>query len=158
MIKKRGISGSAPDKDRRDLASFHKSSTPVTRGHNHPEGGEGRLREYIDIAKKKIHKLKDFLLGDGNYAYAVARVKSRKQKLLSKDIYDRLLRMDIYEIIHYLSETDYGQAIHELATQYEGVELLEKALLKSLDTTHNTILSFCEGALKERLSLYLQRV
>jgi len=92
-----------------------------------------------------------------NYAYVVARVKSKKSKLLKKEQYAKMLNMNLSEIALFMEESEYKKEIDEISLQYSGMDLIEIALYKNLANTYNSILSYSKGELKQVLSLYLAR-
>ena len=63
----------------------------------------------------------------GNYAYIVARVKSKKAALLKDDAYSKMLLMSLPEISRFISESGYQKEITELTGKYSGVDLIEHA-------------------------------
>ena len=93
----------------------------------------------------------------GNYAYACARVKARKKFLLSRDIYSRLLVMDVYEIGRFLGETQYRDEMTYYASRYSGADLVEVAVTRNLAETYSDILSFTTGRLRGMVGNYLRR-
>src|SRR5512137_2045091 len=93
----------------------------------------------------------------GNYAYACARVRARKSQLLTKDNYPKFLLMDLNEIGRFLGETRYKTEMSELATRYEGVDLIELGTSRNLARSFNEVLSFANGELKEMIASYLWR-
>jgi V/A-type H+-transporting ATPase subunit C len=95
--------------------------------------------------------------GKGNYPYAVARVKSKKSLLLTKDNYPKLLMMDLNEIARFLGETQYKVEMAELASRYDGVNLIELGTAMNQARVYSQILGFCTGDLKDTLEKYLAR-
>jgi len=95
--------------------------------------------------------------GRGNYPYAVARVKSKKSLLLTKDNYPKLLMMDLTEIARFLGETQYKVEMAELASRYDGVNLIELGTSMNQARVYSQILGFCTGDLKTTLEKYLAR-
>jgi V/A-type H+-transporting ATPase subunit C len=93
----------------------------------------------------------------GNYAYVCARVKAKKTFLISKDNYPKLLLMDLNEIGRFLGETQYKVEMTELATRYEGVNLIELGTSKNLARVFTDILGYSKGELREMLERYLMR-
>ncbi|HIH00993.1 TPA: ATP synthase A1 subunit C [Thermoplasmata archaeon] len=93
----------------------------------------------------------------GNYAYACARVKARKKFLLSRDVYSRLLMMDVHEIGRFLGETQYRDEMTHYASRYSGADLVEVAVTKNLAETYSDILSFTTGRLRGMVGNYLRR-
>jgi V/A-type H+-transporting ATPase subunit C len=93
----------------------------------------------------------------GNYAYACARVKARKKFLLSKDVYSRLLMMDVHEIGRFLGETQYRDEVTHYASRYSGADLVEVAVTRNLAETYSDVLSFTTGRLRGMVGNYLRR-
>lgn len=93
----------------------------------------------------------------GNYSYAVARVKAKKSLLLTKDTYPKLLLMDLNEINRFLGETQYKVEMAELASRYDGVNLIEHGTARNLARVYTQILGFCSGGLHDTLEKYLAR-
>ena len=93
----------------------------------------------------------------GNYPYATARVRAKKAALLTKDNYPKLLMMDLHEIGRFLGETQYNVEMTELASRYEGVDLIELGTSRNLARVYNDILGFTKGELREMVASYLAR-
>jgi V/A-type H+-transporting ATPase subunit C len=93
----------------------------------------------------------------GNYPYVVARVRAKRAYLLSHDVYERLLMMDIHEISRFLGESRYKKEITELGLTYAGFELIDLALNRNMAEVYHEILDFSEGDLYTMLSAFLQR-
>lgn len=95
--------------------------------------------------------------GKGNYAYATARIKSKKSLLLTNDNYPKLLMIDLNEIGRFMGETQYKTEMAELASKYSGVDLIELGTSRNLAHTYRSIIGFCSGDLKEIVAGYLRR-
>ena len=95
--------------------------------------------------------------GKGNFAYACTRVKAKKRFLLSREIYSRMLVMDVHEIGRFLGETQYREEMTRFGSRYTGANLVEVAVTRSLGDTYSTILSFTTGHLREMVRDYLKR-
>ena len=93
----------------------------------------------------------------GNYAYAVARVKAKKAKLLTEEDYDKLLQMAVPEISRYISEIGYQKEMVDYAGKYSGLDLLEHALNANLARVLHGVLSSTEGELNTMVSAYLEK-
>lgn len=93
----------------------------------------------------------------GNYAYVTARVKAKKSLLISKDNYPKLMLMDLNEIGRFLGETQYQVEMTELATRYDGVNLIELGTSKNLARVFTDILNYSKGDLRNMLERYLMR-
>jgi V/A-type H+-transporting ATPase subunit C len=93
----------------------------------------------------------------GNYAYACARIRAKKSLLLEKDAYPKLLLMDLSEIGRYLGETQYKEEMSELASRYDGVNLIELGTSRNLARMNTQVLGFCTGDLHDMVEKYLGR-
>jgi V/A-type H+/Na+-transporting ATPase subunit C len=93
----------------------------------------------------------------GNYAYAAARVKTRKAFLYKRETYLKLMQMDLPEISRFIEESKYKQEIDELATKYSGIDLLEYALNMNLAREMSEVLDFCQGDMKVLIGAYLRK-
>jgi len=98
-----------------------------------------------------------FFGGKGNFAYACTRVKAKKRFLLSREVYSRLLVMDIHEIGRFLGETQYSDEMTKYTSKYSGANLVEVAVTRNLAETYSDILSFTTGHLREMVGDYLMR-
>jgi len=97
------------------------------------------------------------LRNKGNYPYACARVRAKKSLLLTKENYPKLLMMDLNEIGRFLGETQYNVEMGELASRYDGVNLIENGTSKNLARMYNNVLSFTNGELRTMVASYLER-
>ena len=79
-------------------------------------------------------------LGDTNYSYANTRVRAMESKILTSDIYMKLLNMDVSQISRFLGEVEYKEEIDSLSKHFRGVELIERSLNKNLANTYNKLL------------------
>jgi V/A-type H+-transporting ATPase subunit C len=95
--------------------------------------------------------------GDGNYAYACARVKARKSLLLPPDTYPRLLNMELPQIGRFISEGQYRREVDELSGRHAGVDLIELATYLNLARTYRSVLGFTKGELRALVRLFLAR-
>ena len=93
----------------------------------------------------------------GNYPYVTARVRAKKAGLLSQDIYERMLQMEIPQIARILSEGAYKAEILALATKASGVDLIELATSRNLAAVYTQIIGFSEGELRQMIGWYLDR-
>lgn len=60
--------------------------------------------------------------------YTLARVSAMRSKLIDKQEYHKLLKMDLNSITRYLQETEYKESITRLSTRFSGLELVDQAL------------------------------
>lgn len=95
--------------------------------------------------------------GRGNYPYVVARVRAMKTHLLPESEFPKLLARDAHEIARSLEEGRYKDEIHDLASEYSGAELIERATQRQLANEFQRILSWCEGEAELLLALYFER-
>ncbi|MGQ9582871.1 MAG: ATP synthase A1 subunit C [Thermoplasmatota archaeon] len=95
--------------------------------------------------------------GEGNYAYACARVKARRAQLLPRETFPRLLKMGLAEIGRFLGDGQYRSEVDELSARHAGVDLIERATYLNLARTYQTILGFTRGELREMVGQYLNR-
>lgn len=93
----------------------------------------------------------------GNYPYATARVKGKKSHLLTQDNYPKLLMMDLNEISRFMGETQYKTEMAELASRYDGVNLIELGTSRNLARTYRDIIGFTTGELRDIVVAYLRR-
>lgn len=97
------------------------------------------------------------LLQRSNYAYANARVRVRRGKLLPRDTYQKLLKMDVPEITRFIESTEYGREINELATKFSGIDLLENSLNVNEERNYAEVKDFVSGEVGELVGRYLDR-
>jgi V/A-type H+/Na+-transporting ATPase subunit C len=97
------------------------------------------------------------LLQRSNYAYANARVRVRRGKLLPRDTYQKLLKLDIPEITRFIEGTEYGREITELATKFGGIDLLENALNVNEERNYAEVKDFVSGEVGQLVTRYLER-
>ena len=116
-----------------------------------------RLLGDFRVFAAKMPEKKKAAFSGGNYPYVCARVKARRAFLLSKDVYPKLLQMEIPEISRFIGESQYRKEITELGLKYSGLELTEIALNRNLANVSHQLLGFCKGDLKDMMSAYLRR-
>ena len=80
-----------------------------------------------------------------------------KKKLLRQEDYQKLLKMELPEIIKFLQESDYKKAIDELALSLKGVDLIEAALNKGLADFFRKLRQMSDMRTREILDIYLER-
>ncbi|MGI0148508.1 MAG: V-type ATPase subunit, partial [Thermoplasmata archaeon] len=93
----------------------------------------------------------------GNYPYVTARVRAKKSALLSADVYERMLLMEIPQIARILGEGAYKAEILALAAKASGVDLIELATSRNLAAVFAQIIGFSEGELRQMIAWYLDR-
>lgn len=92
-----------------------------------------------------------------DYPYMYARVSAKKAKLLEKNDYENLLKMQPNEIARNLEERDYKKEINDLGAQHDGVELVELALMRNLSRTMTELVEISPESLKPVINTYLRR-
>jgi len=73
--------------------------------------------------------------GSKKYAYITARVRAMKSKLIQKEVFPKMMNMDLAEITRFIGESEYKQDVDELAQKFSGIDLLEHALNQNLART-----------------------
>lgn len=95
--------------------------------------------------------------GTKSYAYLCARVRAMKSKLLPKEVYPRLMNMEIAEITRFIEDSEYKKDVDELAQKYDGVNLIEHALNQNLALTYRKLLNISAGESHHLISEYFMR-
>lgn len=95
--------------------------------------------------------------GSSNAAYVTARVSARKNTLLPRDTYEKLLLMEVPQISRFIGETTYATEIEQLGGTVGGIDLVERATYLHLAHQSREILGMCQGELKSHLAVYLRR-
>jgi V/A-type H+-transporting ATPase subunit C len=91
------------------------------------------------------------------WAYVVSRVRVMSRKLIPADEYNKLLNMELDEVIRYLEETEYKKEIDELGFKYQGLTLIDYALSLNLSRTYNKLIRISKGLPRELIAAYLRR-
>ena len=92
-----------------------------------------------------------------DYPYMYARVSAKKAKLLERNDYESLWKMQPNGIARKLEEGDYKEDINALGSEHEGVELVELALMRNLSRTMAHLVEISPESLKPVLNAYLRR-
>ena len=87
-----------------------------------------------------------------------ARVSAKGAKLLDRNDYEQLLKMDSNEIARKLEEGSYGKEINELGSQLEGSHLVEAALRKNLYRELRKLVEISPESLKNVIECYIRRI
>lgn len=93
----------------------------------------------------------------GNYPYINARVHVMKADLVDKSMYEKMPNMSIEDITRYLQDTTYKREINELATQYSGAELVERALDANVSRAFEKVLRLARKEVRFLIAGYLAR-
>ncbi|MCE5298065.1 MAG: V-type ATP synthase subunit C [Methanoregulaceae archaeon] len=91
------------------------------------------------------------------YVYVCTRMRVRKSKLIPREDYLRLLNMSIPEITRFIEETQYKREIDELASSFQGIDLIELALSWNLAKEYQSIQEISPGILKRFTRSYLRK-
>ena len=94
---------------------------------------------------------------EGNYAYAVARVKAKKSKLFKVEDFEKMLNMSTAEISRYISEAGYNKEMTDLAATLSGIDLLEYATSANMAKAFKSILLASQGNLRTLVQAYLEK-
>lgn len=86
-----------------------------------------------------------------------ARVSAKKKKLLDRNDYENLWKMQPNEIARKLEEGDYKKDIDELGSEHEGVTLVELALARNLSRTMAHLTEIAPESLQPVINAYLRR-
>jgi V/A-type H+-transporting ATPase subunit C len=92
-----------------------------------------------------------------DYPYMYARVSAKKKKLLERNDYEGLWKMQPNGIARKLEEGDYKEDINELGSEHAGVELVELALMRNLSRTMAHLAEISPDSLKPVINAYLRR-
>jgi len=110
------------------------------------------MQKLILEEKKKSKKIKL-----GIYPYTYVRAIVMRSLLLKKEDYDKLMKMSLNEIANFLQDSKYKEEINELATNYSGAELIERALNKNLIKSFNKLKKISPDNLNLLINAYLKR-
>jgi len=92
------------------------------------------------------------------YAYSNARVRTLKTELLSEEkILSMIHVKDVQEMIAVLEETQYKDYLVELSVLYQGADLVEMALARSLEDTAVKVLALSPGPAKKTIQALLEK-
>ncbi|PIN74290.1 hypothetical protein COV20_01585 [Candidatus Woesearchaeota archaeon CG10_big_fil_rev_8_21_14_0_10_45_16] len=89
--------------------------------------------------------------------YTYARVAAMKSSLLSKEDYDRLLKMGYHEILRSLQDSAYEQEIDKYDVSTQGLKVIEQALNANLLRICLKLHRISLGGMKEAIAKYLLR-
>ena len=88
------------------------------------------------------------------YPYLATRFRVRKSKLLKREDYEKMLKMDIYTLIKFLEEKGY---VFEGIEEKNPFELVERGVNINLERELSNILKITQGNAKRVFELYLLR-
>ena len=93
----------------------------------------------------------------GAYPYTFARVSAMKGKLITREEYQKLLKMQLSEIAKFLEEGEYKKEIDVLAVQHSGVPLLTQALEQHFSNVVEKLRRISDEELVLLMDAYLLR-
>ncbi len=94
----------------------------------------------------------------GKYPYTYARVSVMKGKLIKKEDYYKLIKMELNSVTKFLeTETDYKKEIDELAVKYSGSDLIERALNENLVRTFDKLKRISTKEVDLMVNAFLKR-
>lgn len=105
------------------------------------------------IKMRLIQKLKT----SGDHPYMYARVSAKRAKLLERNDYENLLKMEPNEIARNLEERDYQKDINQLGSRHDGVELVELALMRNVSRSMSELVEIAPESLEPVINSYLRR-
>lgn len=91
------------------------------------------------------------------YPYTYLRTIFMKNALFSKSDYDKILKMTHGEIGKYLQDFEYKKEVDELAIEYGGMELVERALQMNLANKFAKLIKISPSELGLLIKIYLKR-
>jgi len=116
---------------------------------------DGRISKAFSLG---LRKTRDRIpVESGNYPYVTARLKAKKSLLYPKDMYAKMLQMEIPEIARIIGEGEYKPEVLRMGTRLSGVHLIEAATAENLARIFTQIINFSEGHLKVMVHEYLDR-
>jgi len=92
-----------------------------------------------------------------DYPYMYARVSAKKSKLYTEKDYNRFLKMEVNEISRKMEEGEYSKEINQLGSEFDGADLIEKALNQNLEKTLNHLLKISSEDAKPIIEAYTRR-
>jgi V/A-type H+-transporting ATPase subunit C len=96
-------------------------------------------------------------VGPSAYVYACTRLQIRKSARFSMPDYDRMLHMDIYELVRFLGEGRYKADIAETPPSLSPDDRLEAALDHNLARTFRDVIDLTTGNLRHLTLHYLKK-
>lgn len=101
--------------------------------------------------------ISDAIASHKNYSYVNSRVRARRANLVTDAEYRKLAKMELSGIAEFLGKRGYDTEIEELGADYEGEELLEKALRQNLARTYRELMAMSPAPVQELLAIYFKK-
>mgnify|MGYP001372149256 CR=1 FL=1 len=95
--------------------------------------------------------------GKSNWANASARSKARKANLIDATQMRQLAMQEPDSVASSIAEMGYRIDLDLYAVRLSGADLVEAALNHNLDRDLQQVLGFCQGHLKDLVSIYVER-
>ena len=92
-----------------------------------------------------------------DYPYMYARTSAKKAKLYRERDYEKLLKMDVNEISRKMEEGEYSKEINEFGSEFNGADLIERALNRNLANTFEHLLKISSEDAKPIIKAYIRR-
>ena len=89
--------------------------------------------------------------------YTYVRAIVMRTLLIPKEEYAKLMKMSLAEISNYLGETQYKKEISELALEYSGIALIERALNKNFIHTVEKLKMISPPSYADFIDIYLMK-
>jgi V/A-type H+/Na+-transporting ATPase subunit C len=99
----------------------------------------------------------EFPLTSSPYIYVCTRLRVRRAGLLPREVYLRMLGMNIPQITRFIWEHGYGAEVHDVTHRYHGIDLIEVALTRNLASSFQEVIRITPGHLKILTAWYLHR-
>jgi len=80
-----------------------------------------------------------------------------RNKLLKKADYDKMMKMTVAEISHYLQELEYKEEIDALALDYQGIDLIERVLQRNIYKNIQKLIRISPTELRQLIIVYQKR-
>ncbi|MBI2651561.1 ATP synthase A1 subunit C [Candidatus Woesearchaeota archaeon] len=93
----------------------------------------------------------------GFYPYTYVRTVVMRSFLFKMEDYHKMLKMGFNEIAKFLQDSYYQNEINELAREYSGANLLERALNKALENSFEKLIRISSEQLQVLIKEYLKR-
>ncbi|MCX8173337.1 MAG: V-type ATPase subunit [Thermoplasmata archaeon] len=98
--------------------------------------------------------------GDTNFPYLCTRVKVKSLKLYSQQEIQRMIDMDVREILRFLHEGVYREEVEEGSIKYRfsTSDVIEYALNRNLGRAYTEIYRYASGGAKARMEIFLENL
>lgn len=101
--------------------------------------------------------LSKYTMEETNFSYINTRVRAMESKIFKRDVYIKLLNMEVPQIARYLGEYEYKEEIDLLSSEYRGIDLIERTLNNNLASTYSKLLKMSGKKATKYISSVLMR-